>query len=189
MQKNGKMMPCTHCGKLVYIPPARQEAFKFCSFRCRGLKIGFGTGSIKNIKRLYGKDNPKYKGGFIRKGDGYRIVCVMGKREYEHRHIMEKHLGRKLIAEENIHHINGNRDDNRIENLKLYKNKSEHTKEEGHFMPKRYKPMEFKICVGCKSKFYYKDSPGTTTFEKKRFCTHKCFLKNLKRNSHGHIIN
>ena len=62
----------------------------------------------------------------------YVAIKVDGKYIREHRHVMQQHLGRLLERHEHIHHINGNPQDNRIENLQLMTN-SEHQKLELSF--------------------------------------------------------
>lgn len=57
----------------------------------------------------------------------YKAIKVNGKKIDEHRYIMEQHLGRKLTKNEVVHHINGNKQDNRLENLELM-SRSEHSR-------------------------------------------------------------
>lgn len=57
----------------------------------------------------------------------YKAIRVDGIKRDEHRYIMEQHLGRKLSRSEVVHHKNGDKRDNRVENLEIM-TLSEHTK-------------------------------------------------------------
>lgn len=79
-------------------------------------------------------------------GYHYKQKQINGKHIDEHRYIMEQHLGRKLLRNEYVHHKNGDKKDNRIENLEIM-TPQEHNKEHKEKLPKT------KICKVCGKEF------------------------------------
>lgn len=95
-----------------------------------------------------------WKGGISSRGRYVKVKMPThpGRNKHDyvslHRLIMEEHIGRYLLIGEVVHHINGNKKDNRIENLMLLKNESKHqqlhytkdnriNKKDGRFIPKQ----------------------------------------------------
>lgn len=79
----------------------------------------------REVSRRSGSTHPRFRGRWTVNKKGYRLFKAThpagGEQAiYEHTLVMEQHLGRALLPGENVHHINGIRDDNRIENLELW---------------------------------------------------------------------
>lgn len=72
----------------------------------------------QNIKKGMTKYWDKHRKERVQK-NGYVTVCIGNKKYYKHRLVMEEYLGRKLERNEQVHHKNGNKLDNNIENLEL----------------------------------------------------------------------
>lgn len=80
--------------------------------------------------------NPNWKGGRYKTKDGYIMLNLPNhpKAKYnrpyiaEHILIVEAFLGKFLKGKECVHHINHNKEDNRIQNLMVFPNAQEHKK-------------------------------------------------------------
>ncbi len=129
---------CEECGCDFQSKKAcRTRTPKYCSHQCawsseevkrkiseahKGMKFSLEHNrKISNcLKRCVGPSARKWNGGRFKKVDGY-VYVWLEKKKYvlEHRLVMEKYLGRPLKSWEIVHHRNGIKDDNRIENLEL----------------------------------------------------------------------
>jgi hypothetical protein len=124
-RKNRTKTKCPVCNATLIFPPWRIRRSKTlcCSKKCMGLW---------NTQFRKGKKHSSWKGG-ISLTNGYR--CVLSPSHphankgyvYEHRLKIEKKLDRFLSSYEYVHHIDGNKLNNRISNLQLM-SRAEHAR-------------------------------------------------------------
>lgn len=162
--RTGEFRHCPICAKKFYasgwqLRDVERNQGTYCSRPCK----------YEGIRRR----EPKIGGKHITTAGYVSVYMGKGKRQLEHRLVMGKVLGRPLDRREEIHHINGNRRDNRPDNLRMV-SPSEHQKM--HDFGGRQKGKRIPLtCKSCGATYTRKPSKVPES----SYCSHACHMKGI----------
>lgn len=136
-----------------------------------------------------GAANPNWRGGIRMAGEKGQYLKVYAPDHpdarqggvLEHRLIVEAHLSRRLRRDEVIHHINGDKRDNRPDNLRVM-SQSEHARLHNTLAGREYRRPPVRIdltCERCTQPF----TVAKTRDGSRRFCGKACYMA-YRRTTH-----
>jgi len=129
---------CEDCGKERWVDYLKGKPV---ALKCRACSCKVNQRKFPN---RFGENNPSWKGGKFQGSDGYCYILVnnddffypmashkkknntSGHYVSEHRLVVAKSLNRCLLPWEIVHHKNGIKNDNRLENLQLLPTANQH---------------------------------------------------------------
>lgn len=193
MSKKGRIEEtCKRCGTKFVTWECRKKINqgKFCSRKC-GHEFN-KVNTPKEVKKeraahlhKIGEKHPSWKGGRNHDKHGYLYVWVGQEHPhansngyiFEHRYVMEKHLNRYLKQNEIVHHKDGNKQNNNIDNLEVCENQKDHLAQ--HMSEKYNIPVMnyewhpiFESCKECK---------GTDKRHQGKGLCSRCYLRSWKQ--------
>lgn len=166
---------CAYCGNKKTVRSDSVREKNYCNSRCS-----------QKARLKDPKNHPSWKGGRRVNHNGYIEVRLPYHHRargngyvFEHIVVAEEKIGRNLKKNEQVHHINENKQDNRPENLVVL-DSAEHSR---HHAPLRRKGV-YKNCVVCGKEFYRKPSHSKTA----KCCSLKCVGHYTNLKIKGEII-
>jgi hypothetical protein len=164
------------CGCKQSFEPSRATEWR--------IKTGKSKGYIRG-HWVRGSRNRRWNGGESFTEGGYRLVrpppgYVSSRSSgyvLEHRLVMEQRLGRSLTTDEVVHHVNGDRLDNRPDNLQL----TDHREHRAMHDPNAGRRLPAKICPTCGREFLKRFNQRRDTF-----CSRACKRGVMPKGEHHH---